>query len=149
MNRVGKSATETEAETWESNLITVLSCAYMTGCFGRTRVFLIFRLNISYNSVLFVTLCSTSQGHSSNNEAALNKYLRVCSASGKQACLVAFRSCLVNCYCFNSALIQKPLCAPPPTGSKNAFISPRGCYYLHVYPTITAFWYDSDKKGWV
>lgn len=44
MYRVGKSAAETEAETCESDLITVRSCAYKTGCFGWTHVFITSRL---------------------------------------------------------------------------------------------------------
>lgn len=72
MYRVGKSATETEAETWESDPISVRSCARMTGCFGRTHVF----ITVRADRQLRATYC-TSQGHSCGNEAALNKYFRV------------------------------------------------------------------------
>lgn len=51
MYRVGKSATETEAETCESDLISVRSCACMTRCFVRTHVFMTFRLSYMLSTV--------------------------------------------------------------------------------------------------
>lgn len=84
MHRVGKSATETEAETWESDLISVCSCAYMTGCFGRTHVFITYRLSISY-MLADPESYRASQGHPCADEAASTQYLRVSqNATGKQ-----------------------------------------------------------------
>lgn len=52
MYRVGKSATETEAETWESDPISVHSCARVSGCFVITHVFGAFGLSYMLPAIL-------------------------------------------------------------------------------------------------
>lgn len=122
MYRVGKSATETEAETWESDPISVRSCARMTGCFGRTHVF----ITVRADRQLRATYC-TSQGHSCGNEAALNKFFRVsqraqCPGANGRGCLAVLKACSDNCYYPVQPSFENLL-----TASRNAFITQHGC----------------------
>lgn len=107
MYRVGKSATETEAETWESDLISVRSCACMTGCFVRTHVFVTFKLSCMLPTVhLRVNSVATRLLWINTSEFECTM-----PRGKKEGCLAVFKAHPDNCYYLISAFI------PPPVGA--------------------------------
>lgn len=150
MHRVGKSATETEAETWESDLISLCSWACMTGCFGRSHVYIIFRPSVSYMlAPPGSTSPCTSQGHSCANKALridTSELLRMPPGqTGVDALLHSEPAVLRRLLLSSFSFIWNPSCDP--TGSGKAFITRHECCWLHVYPAITTLGRHTDTMG--